>query len=54
MLVRVHSAGVAIGDWLVMGGLPYLIRLMGFGLRRSKNSALGFDVQDRLRRSART
>jgi NADPH:quinone reductase-like Zn-dependent oxidoreductase len=44
VLVRVHSAGVAIGDWLVMGGLPYLIRLMGFGLRRPKNSALGFDV----------
>src|SRR4051812_24219928 len=31
VLVRVHAAGVGIGDWLVVRGLPYVAR-MGYGL----------------------
>jgi len=42
VLVRVEAAGVGIGDWLVMGGLPYLIRL-GYGLLKPKKS-LGFEM----------
>jgi len=30
VLVRVNAAGVHIGDWHVMTGQPYLMRIMGF------------------------
>lgn len=43
VLVQVHAAGVAIGDWLVMWGLPYPAR-MTYGLRKPKNSIPGFEV----------
>jgi hypothetical protein len=33
VLVRVHAAGLHIGDWHLMTGRPYLMRIMGFGLR---------------------
>ena len=35
-LVRVHAASVDRGTWHIMSGLPYPIRLAGFGLRRPK------------------
>jgi 2-desacetyl-2-hydroxyethyl bacteriochlorophyllide A dehydrogenase len=44
VLVRVHAAGVHIGDWLTINGLPYLIRLMGYGLAKPKNSVPGMEV----------
>src|SRR3954466_5938676 len=37
VLVRVHAASVDQGTWHVMAGLPYPIRLAGFGLRRPKS-----------------
>ena len=36
ILVRVRGASVDRGTWHVMAGLPYPIRLAGFGLRRPK------------------
>jgi NADPH:quinone reductase-like Zn-dependent oxidoreductase len=36
ILVRVHAASVDRGTWHIMAGLPYPIRLAGFGLRRPK------------------
>jgi NADPH:quinone reductase-like Zn-dependent oxidoreductase len=36
ILVRVRAASVDRGTWHVMAGLPYPIRLAGFGLRRPK------------------
>src|SRR5947209_19445333 len=36
VLVQVHAASVDRGTWHVMTGLPYPIRLAGFGLRRPK------------------
>ena len=36
ILVRVHAASVDRGTWHIMSGLPYPIRLAGFGLRRPK------------------
>jgi NADPH:quinone reductase-like Zn-dependent oxidoreductase len=42
--VRVHAAGVDRGVWHVMTGLPYPIRLAGYGLRAPKNPVLGADV----------
>ncbi len=36
VLVRVRAASVDRGTWHVMAGLPYPIRVAGFGLRRPK------------------
>jgi NADPH:quinone reductase-like Zn-dependent oxidoreductase len=36
-LVRVHAASVDRGTWHIMAGLPYPIRLAGFGLRTPKH-----------------
>src|SRR4051812_39182144 len=36
VLVRVRASSVDRGTWHVMAGLPYPIRLAGFGLRRPK------------------
>jgi NADPH:quinone reductase-like Zn-dependent oxidoreductase len=36
VLVRVHAASVDRGTWHVMAGLPYPIRVAGFGLRKPK------------------
>jgi NADPH:quinone reductase-like Zn-dependent oxidoreductase len=44
VLVRVHAAGLDRGTWHVMAGRPYLIRLMGYGLRAPKNRVPGLDV----------
>jgi NADPH:quinone reductase-like Zn-dependent oxidoreductase len=46
VLVRVHAAGLHRGDWHVMTGLPYLIRVVvpTLGLRRPKVPVLGMDV----------
>jgi NADPH:quinone reductase-like Zn-dependent oxidoreductase len=48
VLVRVHAAAIHAGDLLVMGGRPYLMRLMGFGLRRPRKRIPGFDVAGRV------
>lgn len=45
VLLRVRAAGVDRGVWHVMTGLPYPIRLAGYGIRRpKKNAVLGYDV----------
>jgi NADPH:quinone reductase-like Zn-dependent oxidoreductase len=44
VLVRVHAAGVDRGVWHVMTGLPYPIRLAGYGLRAPRNPVLGADL----------
>lgn len=44
VLVRVHAAGVDRGVWHMMAGLPYLIRVAGFGLRAPKQPVPGMDV----------
>jgi NADPH:quinone reductase-like Zn-dependent oxidoreductase len=44
VLVRVHAAGVGRDVWHVMTGLPYPIRLAGYGLRTPKNPIIGSDV----------
>jgi NADPH:quinone reductase-like Zn-dependent oxidoreductase len=44
VLVRVHAAGVGREVWHVMTGLPYPIRLAGFGLRAPKTPVVGADV----------
>ena len=44
VLVRVRAAGVDRGTWHLMTGRPYLMRLLGFGLRRPKNRVPGLDL----------
>ncbi|SDY93786.1 NADPH:quinone reductase [Micromonospora pattaloongensis] len=44
VLVQVHAAGVDPGVWHLMTGRPYLLRAMGFGLRRPKVAVRGRDV----------
>ncbi|HEY6684758.1 MAG TPA: NAD(P)-dependent alcohol dehydrogenase [Propionibacteriaceae bacterium] len=44
VLVRVHAASVHIGDWHAMTGLPYLLRVVGFGFRAPKARVRGMDV----------
>src|SRR5918911_2982594 len=42
--LRVHAAGVGRDVWHVMAGLPYPMRLAGYGLRAPKNPLIGSDV----------
>ena len=44
VLVRVHAAGVDRGVWHVMTGLPYPIRLAGYGFRAPKVGVPGTDL----------
>jgi NADPH:quinone reductase-like Zn-dependent oxidoreductase len=44
VLVRVHAASVHADVWHVLTGLPYVLRIMGAGLRRPKNPVPGTDV----------
>src|SRR5688572_33410273 len=44
VLVRVHAAGVGRDVWHIMTGLPYPIRLAGYGFRAPKNPVIGLDM----------
>jgi NADPH:quinone reductase-like Zn-dependent oxidoreductase len=44
VLVAVQAAGVDRGVWHLMTGLPYPIRLAGYGLRAPKNPVPGADL----------
>ena len=47
VLVRVHAAAVHPGDYFLMTGVPYVLRL-AFGLRRPRNGVPGMDVAGRV------
>ena len=44
VLVRVRAASVHPDVWHVLRGVPYIVRLMGAGLRRPRNPVPGTDV----------
>jgi len=44
VLIRVRAAGVGPDVWHLLTGRPYLVRLIGFGLRRPKTRVVGWDV----------
>jgi NADPH:quinone reductase-like Zn-dependent oxidoreductase len=48
VLIKVQAAGVDPGTWHVMTGLPRLIRLAGFGVRRPKVRVRGREVAGRI------
>ncbi|MGZ3675756.1 MAG: NAD(P)-dependent alcohol dehydrogenase, partial [Ktedonobacterales bacterium] len=43
VLVRVHAASVHVGDWLIVNGVPYVLRMFT-GLRKPKNHVPGTDI----------
>jgi NADPH:quinone reductase-like Zn-dependent oxidoreductase len=54
VLVRVHAAGVDPGVWHIMTGLPYLVRMMGIGLRAPKVRVRGMAVAGRVEAVGKT
>src|SRR4051794_27279678 len=44
VLLRVHAAGVDRGAWHLMAGLPYPVRLTGYGIRAPKTRVRGREV----------
>lgn len=48
VLLRVHAASVHIRDWHLMTGQPYLMRVLGFGLRAPRTRVRGTDVAGRV------
>jgi NADPH:quinone reductase-like Zn-dependent oxidoreductase len=44
VLVWVRAAGLDRGTWHSMAGVPYLMRILGFGFRKPKNRVAGLDV----------
>jgi NADPH:quinone reductase-like Zn-dependent oxidoreductase len=50
VLVKVHAAGVDRGVWHLIAGLPYMVRIAGFGIRRPKLRVPGFDFAGRVER----
>lgn len=48
VLIEVHSAALDRGTWHLMGGNPYLIRILGFGFSKPKQATPGFDVAGRV------
>ncbi|SFI23801.1 NADPH:quinone reductase [Streptosporangium canum] len=48
VLVRVHAAGVDQGVWHLVTGLPYVVRVAGFGLLRPASRVPGLDVAGRV------
>jgi NADPH:quinone reductase-like Zn-dependent oxidoreductase len=53
VLVRVHAAAVGKGDWLTVGGLPYVAR-MRYGLPNQSTLSQASTWPGALRRSAAT
>jgi NADPH:quinone reductase-like Zn-dependent oxidoreductase len=47
VLVRVHAAAVNIGDWHLLRGVPYVIRLVA-GLRGPRREIPGMDIAGRV------
>ena len=48
VLIRVQAAGVDPGVWHLMTGLPYLVRILGYGLRAPKHRVPGNDFSGRV------
>jgi NADPH:quinone reductase-like Zn-dependent oxidoreductase len=48
VLLRVHAAGVDPSVWHLMTGLPYLVRIFGYGFRAPKTRVRGSDVAGRV------
>ncbi len=48
VLIEVYAAGMDRGVWHLMTGLPYVVRLAGYGISRPKHPIPGMDVAGRV------
>src|SRR4030095_12436647 len=48
VLVKILAAAANPSDWHLLRGDPFLIRLMGFGVRKPKTAVLGADIAGRV------
>ena len=48
VLVKIHATSVNAGDWHLLRAKPFLMRLMGYGLLKPKNTILGSDIAGRV------
>ncbi|MGB5894499.1 MAG: NAD(P)-dependent alcohol dehydrogenase [Ignavibacteriaceae bacterium] len=48
VLIKVHAASVNYSDWAFVRGKPFLVRLIGSGLLKPKNTILGKDIAGRV------
>ena len=48
VLLRVHAAGVDRSVWHLLAGLPYAVRLAGYGIRAPKTPVPGREVAGRV------
>ena len=48
VLLRVHAAGLDRGVWHLLAGLPYPVRLAGYGVRRPRTPVRGREVAGRV------
>jgi NADPH:quinone reductase-like Zn-dependent oxidoreductase len=44
VLIKVHAASANAADWHLLRADPFLVRLMGMGLLKPKNTILGADI----------
>ncbi len=49
VLVKVHAVAVNAGDWYMLSGKPFLVRLMIGGPLKPKNKILGWDIAGRVK-----
>jgi NADPH:quinone reductase-like Zn-dependent oxidoreductase len=48
VLLKVYATSVNAGDWHLLRAKPFLMRLMGYGLLKPKNTILGSDIAGRI------
>jgi len=48
VLVKVHAVALNIGDWYMLNGKPFMVRLMTGGLSKPKHKILGNDIAGRV------
>jgi len=48
LLIKVYAASVNPLDWHILRGVPFIVRLMGFGLLKPKHQILGADMSGRV------
>ena len=48
VLVKVHAVSINYPDWGFVRGKPFIVRLMGAGLLKPKNTILGSDIAGRV------
>lgn len=48
VLVKVHAASANRGDWEILRGRPFIVRLVGYGLLTPKHNILGADIAGRV------